>query len=157
MSNYRTAKCHIPTKQYNKRDHFYFFQFLIALLMCYRHPGGLSFANPITQAPDTPCAPGSASYVHVSALSIPKFQPKPPAPLANPKNCRVSEMFFLAQRPRVATFSGCRCCHCGRQRQAGILHRTGQKPPGRRGRWVGSSAKKRLKHPISLEPQSFPT
>lgn len=61
--------------------------------------------------------------------------PKPPVHLASLWNHQVS----------VATFSGYRCSHFGRQQSAGTPHQTGRKPPGRQGHWAGSSAEKRLK------------
>lgn len=118
----------------------------------------LTSPTPITQASRYPlCSWVQPPMCTSQLLPFPNSSPSPPLILQTPETARYLRCSFWPQRPRVATFSGCRCSHCGRQRQAGTLHRTGQKPPGRRGRWVGSSAKKRLKHPISLEPQSFPT
>lgn len=74
------------------RDYFYFFQCLIALLMCYSHPAGLSLRQAPSHKP-----PGSASYTHISALSIPEFPPQAHCLSCKPTNCQVSEMFFLAR------------------------------------------------------------
>lgn len=98
--------------------------------------------------PDTPHAPGSA-YAIFSALFIPEFQP--PSPYSSCKPLKPPGRYLRCplwpQEPRRATFSGYRCSRCGRQRPAGTLHQTGQKPPGRQGRWVGSSAKERYQYP----------
>lgn len=132
----------------NTRD-CHFFQFLIVLLMCYCHLArSLTLPAPMTQASrHRPVHVGSASCVN-SVLPIPKFQPQTRIHHASPWNHRVFEMSLPApETTDAATFSGYRCSHCGRQQQAGTPHRTGQKPPGRRGRWVGSSAEKQLKCP----------
>lgn len=61
------------------RDYCHFFQFLIALLMCYSHPArSLTLPAPTTQASrQLPVLVGSAFCVN-SALPIPKFQPQAP-------------------------------------------------------------------------------
>lgn len=135
------------------RDYFYFFQFLIALLLCHGTQPGLSLCQPSSpKPPDVPLCWWEPPVRSSQLFPIPNSMPKAPCSSCKPPKPRG---FWDApsgptDSPRdtdVATFWGYRCSRCGRQRQGGTLHRTGQKPPGRRGRRGGSSAKKRLKHP----------
>lgn len=154
-----TVKCLIPIKQYNKYERLFLF-LPISDCIAYvlqPHSWSLTSPTPITQASRSPLCSWFSVLCACLSSSIPQFQPQAPCLSCKPQKLPGIWDVLSGPRPRVATFSGCRCSHCGRQRQAGTPHRTGQKPPGRRGRWVGSSVKKRLKHPISLEPQSFPT
>lgn len=98
---------------------------IIALMLCQALTGRLLLPSTLESQPPLQ---NSIFSILNSSLN--------PVPLASLWSHQVSEA------TSVATFSGYRCSHLGRQQLIGTPHQTGQKPPGRQGHWAGSSAEK---------------
>lgn len=134
----------VPVKATEQIGETILIQYLIALLVS-QPPSLVSLCQ--ASPPATVVLKGSASYEALGSFQSHVLAPKPCSSCKSSKPLGFWDVPLTRESSDVATFSAYRRSRFGRQRQDETPPQTGQKPPGRRGRWGGSSAK-RLKHPI---------